>query len=127
MNIDLTEIFDADLGGRPATFTVDATDADSDTSQITVVFNRDAANTLGGQNASPEAWARTADVAGITNKSGLTVHYGYLTDEAGNRIQDEAGEDIIAENEFTYKVTGYHNDAHEVTKLMLSLVTPRTT
>ena len=76
---------------------------------------------------APTAWARTIDAPNLTNKSGLVVHYGYLLAEDGSRVQTEDGEDIIAENEFTYKVKSYHADAFGVTVMELSLVSPLTT
>ena len=127
MNIDLSEMFDIDLGARPATFVVDGADANSAESEIAVAFSRDQSSSFGAQNASPTAWAQSADVAGITNQSELIVHYGYLLAEDGSRIQTEDGEDIIAENEFTYDVKNHHSDAFGVTVMELSLVSPLTT
>jgi hypothetical protein len=127
MQIDLQEMFDIDLGARPATFIEDATDANSEEHEIAVAFSRDQAQSFNTQNATPTAWARTIDVPNITNKSGLVVHYGYLLAEDGSRVQTEDGEDIIAENEFTYKVKSYHADAFGVTTMELSLVSPLTT
>jgi hypothetical protein len=124
MNIDLTDIFDDDLlGNRPATFIVDATDADSATHEIAVSFARDGAVSSGMQNAAPTAWARTMDLPGLTNKSGLIIHYGYRTTESGEPLLAEDGEPVIAENEFTYKVMSYHSDAFGVTMMELSLTT----
>ena len=122
----LDDMFDIDLGARPATFVVDAEDASSDESEIAVAFSRDQSTSFGVQNAAPTAWAQSADIAGITNQSGLIVHYGYLLAEDGSRIQTEDGEDIIAENEFTYNVKNYSSDAFGVTVMELSLISPLT-
>ena len=127
MNIDLSEMFDIDLGARPATFVVDGDDASSEESEIAVAFTRDQAQSYGTQNASPTVWARSIDVAGLTNKSKVIIHYGYLLAEDGSRIQTEDGEDIIAENEYTYRVKSYLTDAFGVTVMELSLVSPLTT
>ena len=118
------DMFDIDLGGRPATFVVDASDADSEEYEIIVAFNRDNAQTFAVENSNPVAYAKTSEVPGITNASGLIVHYGYLLDENNQPILDESGDTIIAENEFTYKVVPPHNDAFGLTSMQLSLDTP---
>ena len=52
----------------------------------------------------------------------LIVHYGILTDERGNPITDEAGNQIIAENEFTYKVKRPpETDEFGMARLILSI------
>jgi hypothetical protein len=127
MNIDLSEMFDYDLGARPATFVVDGDDSSSAESEIAVAFSRDPAQSYGAQNAAPTVWARSVDVAGLTNKSKVIIDYGYLLAEDGSRIQTEDGEDIIAENEFTYRVKSYNADPFGVTVMELSLVSPLTT
>lgn len=127
MNIDLSPIFNIDLGARPATFILDGTDSSSAEAEIAVAFSRDQVTSFSTQNANPTAWARSIDVAGITNQSKLIIDYGYLLAEDGSRIQTEAGEDIIATNEFTYEVRTYHADAFGVTMMELSLISPLTT
>lgn len=124
MELPLLEIFDIDLGARPATYTEDYTVDEPIEHEIPVAFLRDQAQTFEVQNAAPAAWARTEDVPNIGTKSKLVIHYGYLLDENGNRILDESREPIIAENEFTYYVSAVHADAFKVTKMELTLVAP---
>lgn len=119
------DIFDIDLGGRPATYTVDASDADSDEYEIVVSFSRDNAPALGVQNANPVAYMKTSAVPGISVASQIVIHYGYLTDENDENIRDESGELLIAENEYTYNVVSVHDDAFGLTMVELSLISPR--
>lgn len=119
------DMFDIDLGCRPATYIVDASNADSDEHEIVVSFSRDNAPALGLQNANPVAYMKASDVPGISNASGLIIHYGKLLDERDEPILDESGEEIIAENEYTYKVVSAHFDAFGLVMVELSLDSPR--
>lgn len=124
MEIPLSEIFTPELGARPATY-LDDVDTGTE-AEISVLFRRDMADNFGEPrtaNALPVIWAQTVEVPGIQVGSRIVVHYGYLTDEAGEVILDEAGEPIIAENEFTYCVTRFHADAFGITEIHVSLNT----
>ncbi|MHB1050982.1 MAG: head-tail joining protein [Bacteroidota bacterium] len=105
---------------RPCTVTF----ADGSTAEIWAIFDREnTINTFGDvtvQNFAPMLLCATEDVPGIDNNATVVVHYGYLKDEAGNIITDEAGERIIAENEFTYYVKSAGPDSDGFTELTLS-------
>lgn len=126
VEIPLDEIFDAELMGRPATYTADT--AVGDETEIVVRFRRDQSDMLGSPGyagASPIVWAKTTDVPNISINSRIVVHYGYLLDENGEQVLDEAGDPIIVENEFTYYVTRAHASAYGITEIQVSL-TPAT-
>ena len=120
LELPLDEVFTADLGGRPATYV----DADGNQSEIVVRFGRTAADSFGDPgvvNAAPVLWVKSSDVPDISKSCSIIVHYGYLTDESGEVIYDEAGDPIIAENEFTYKVAQWHADTFGITRIFVSL------
>lgn len=124
MDVDYSDIFDIENGGRPATFFPDASDT-SVSYEINIAFSRDRSISSFGpdqfNNPAPTAWAQATDVPGISNNSKLIVHYGYLEDESGEAILDESGEPIIAENEFTYFIKSNTTDAFGLTEMQLSL------
>lgn len=129
MNLLIPEIFDPYLGARPATYTEDRTAAEPVEHEIFVAFRRDRAESTFGQtgtfNAVPSISAPTEDVPNIGINSKFVVHYGYLTDENGEEILDEAGEKIIAENYYTlYPSQQPMADAFGVTEMEVSLEVP---
>jgi hypothetical protein len=105
---------------RPATVTL----AGGTILEVMGIFDREnTINTFGGiavQNFTPMFICNTNDVAGIDNKATVVVHYGYLLSEDGKRILDEAGNAIIAENEFTYYVKSVSRDANGFAEVVLS-------
>ena len=130
MDLLIPEIFDESLGGRLATYTEDRTAATAVEHEITVAFRRDLSSDTFGQtqnfNATPTISAPTEDLPNVSINSKAVIHYGYLQDENGEDILDEAGGEIIAENEYTlYAISEPFADAFGVTEFQASLTVPK--
>jgi hypothetical protein len=118
----ITQFLDITDFAVPATLV----DAAGNETEISVIFDRNysASNfgELNAENYGPSALCREQDVRDANKNYRLIVHYGILTDERGNPITDEAGNQIIAENEFTYKVKRPpETDEFGMARLILSI------